>query len=149
MRLLLVLGAALVFAPTAIAHTDAASLRLEWPAQGTVTSGFGRDGTRWHPGIDIGTLYSLDITAAAPGRVLRVGEQTGYEGYGNVVEVNVGGGFTLLYAHLAGESVHRGDWVVAGERLGIAGCTGWCTGTHLHLELRYRGVATDPSLLLG
>jgi murein DD-endopeptidase MepM/ murein hydrolase activator NlpD len=149
MRLLLVLAAALVFAPAAVAHTDVASLRLAWPAQGTVTSGFGLDGARWHPGIDIGTLRALEITAAAPGRVLRVGEQTGYEGYGNVVEVNVGGGFTLLYAHLAAEFVRRGEWVVAGERLGTAGCTGWCTGTHLHFELRYRGVARDPSLLLG
>jgi murein DD-endopeptidase MepM/ murein hydrolase activator NlpD len=149
MRLLFVLAAALVFAPTAVAHTDVTSLRLAWPAQGAVTSGFGLDGARWHPGIDIGTLRSLDVTAAAPGRVLRIGEQTGYEGYGNVVEVNVGGGFTLLYAHLAGESVRSGEWVVAGERLGTAGCTGWCTGTHLHFELRYRGVAKDPSLLLG
>ena len=149
MRLPVVLAAALAFAPTAVAHTDTTSLRLEWPAQGIVTAGFGRDDARWHPGIDIGTLRSLDITAAAPGRVLRVGEQTGYEGYGNVVEVDVGGGFTLLYAHLADEAVHRGDWVVAGERLGTAGCTGWCTGTHLHFELRHRGVAADPSLLLG
>ena len=149
MRLLFVLAAALVVVPTAVAHTDETSLRLAWPAQGAVTSGFGLDGARWHPGIDIGTLRSLDVTAAAPGRVLRIGEQTGYEGYGNVVEVNVGGGFTLLYAHLAGESVRRGEWVVAGERLGTAGCTGWCTGTHLHFELRYRGVAKDPSLLLG
>src|SRR5918911_4744240 len=118
MRLLLALVAALVIAPAAFAHTDTVSLRFAWPAQGTVTSPYGQDGARWHPGIDIGMLQSLDVTAAAPGRVVRTGMQTGYEGYGNVVEVDVGGGFTLLYAHLAATSVYRGNWVVTGQRLG-------------------------------
>src|ERR671932_2539987 len=117
MRLLLAVFAALACAPVALAHTDGGrQLSFEWPAQGTVTSPFGEDGYRWHPGIDIGTLRSLDVTAAAPGRVLHVGMQPGFDGYGNVVEVDVGGDFTLLYAHLAGESVHRGEWVVTGER---------------------------------
>ena len=149
MRTLLALVAVLVLAPAAYAHTDSASLRFAWPARGTVTSPFGQDGARWHRGIDIGTLRSPAITAAAPGRVLRVGYQPGYDGYGNVVEIDVGGGFTLLYAHLAATSVYRGNWVVTGQRLGTAGCTGWCTGTHLHLEFRHRGVAKDPWLLLG
>src|ERR671933_608363 len=110
MRLLLGLAAALVVAPAAFAHTDTTSLRFAWPAIGTVTSPFGQDGGRWHPGIDI---------------------------------------CTLLYAHLAAPSVYRGNWVVTGQRLGTAGCTGWCTGTHLHFEFRYRGTPRDPSLLLG
>src|SRR5919202_4417616 len=149
MRLLLAVFAALACAPVALAHTDGGrQLSFEWPAQGTVTSPFGEDGYRWHPGIDIGTLRSLDVTAAAPGRVEAVGEQQGHEGYGNVVLVNVGSGFETLYAHLAAESVRRGDLVTAGERLGTAGCTGWCTGTHLHFELRYRGRAVDPTVLL-
>jgi murein DD-endopeptidase MepM/ murein hydrolase activator NlpD len=149
MRLLLALAAALAVAPVAHAHTDAPGLTFAWPAQGTVTSPYGQDGARWHPGIDIGMLRSLDVTAAAPGRVLRVGEQAGYEGYGNVVEVDLGSRLTLLYAHLAAEAVHPGAWVVTGQHLGTAGCTGWCTGTHLHFELRYRNRAIDPSALLG
>ena len=149
MRLLLAVFAALACAPVALAHTDGGrQLSFEWPAQGTVTSPFGEDGYRWHPGIDIGTLRSLDVTAAAPGRVEQVGEQRGYEGYGNVVLVNVGQGFETLYAHLATDSVRPGELVTAGERIGTAGCTGWCTGTHLHFELRYRDRAVDPTALL-
>src|SRR5437016_2112570 len=53
-----------------------------------------------------------------------------------------------LYAHLASVGVRPGDWVTAGEPLGVAGCTGWCTGTHLHFEVRARGRAVDPLPLL-
>ena len=113
-----------------------------WPAQGTVTAPFG-DG-RSHPGIDIGILRSPAVTAAQPGRVVAVGSRTGFEGYGNLVEVALGGGYVALYAHLAGWRVHVGEEVATGERLGTAGCTGWCTGTHLHFELRHRGRSVDP-----
>jgi hypothetical protein len=40
--------------------------------------------------------------------------------------------------------VQVGDQVAVGQRLGTAGCTGWCSGTHLHFELRFRGTAVDP-----
>jgi murein DD-endopeptidase MepM/ murein hydrolase activator NlpD len=35
-----------------------------------------------------------------------------------------------------------------GEQIGIAGCTGSCTGTHLHFELRYDGIPVDPTFLM-
>lgn len=114
----------------------------DWPAQGTVTGPFG-DG-RGHPGIDIGILRSLAVTAAQPGRVVAVGTPRGFEGYGNLVEVALGRGYVALYAHLSRASVHQGQQVVAGERIGVAGCTGWCTGTHLHFELRRFGQPVDP-----
>jgi murein DD-endopeptidase MepM/ murein hydrolase activator NlpD len=76
--------------------------------------------------------------------VLAVGEQRGYEGYGNLVQVAVGDGYTALYAHLAGWRVRVGDRVEAGQRIGTAGCTGSCSGTHLHFELRLRGQPVDP-----
>jgi murein DD-endopeptidase MepM/ murein hydrolase activator NlpD len=115
-----------------------------WPAAGTVTSPFGNDAGRWHPGIDIGMLRSGAVRAAEPGRVIAVGERRRYEGYGNVVQVAVGGGFTALYAHLAGWGVRVGDEIGAGQRIGTAGCTGWCSGEHLHFELRLRGVPVNP-----
>ena len=89
-----------------------------WPATGTVTSPFGDDAGRRHPGIDIGILRSLAVRAAEPGRVIDVGEQRGYEGYGNVVQVAVGHGYTALYAHLAGWRVRVGDEIEAGQRIG-------------------------------
>jgi murein DD-endopeptidase MepM/ murein hydrolase activator NlpD len=141
---------ALAFAAPAAAHTDSPhQLALDWPAQGTVTSPFGWDGARPHSGIDIGILRSLDVRAAAAGRVTAVGYQPGYEGYGNLVLVDVGRPFSTLYAHLTRATVRVGQVVAAGERLGIAGCTGWCTGTHLHFELRRSGLAIDPMALFA
>jgi murein DD-endopeptidase MepM/ murein hydrolase activator NlpD len=150
-RNLLILAAlaALLSPASAAAHTDAGwQVSLRWPAQGTITSPYGRDGYRWHPGLDIGSLRSLDVRAAAPGRVRLVGAPPGFSGYGTVVTIGVGGGFETLYAHLSTPRVRPGQVVEAGDPIGLAGCTGWCTGTHLHFELRYRGRAVDPTALL-
>jgi murein DD-endopeptidase MepM/ murein hydrolase activator NlpD len=140
---------ALALVAPAAAHTDSPhQLALAWPADGTITGPFGRDGGRPHSGIDIGILRSLTVRSAAPGRVTAVGYQPGFEGYGNLVLVDVGRPFELLYAHLAQATVEVGDLVAAGDRIGIAGCTGWCTGTHLHFELRRGGTPIDPLGLL-
>jgi murein DD-endopeptidase MepM/ murein hydrolase activator NlpD len=149
LRLAAAVAAALSCAAPAAAHTDGGvGLVMDWPASGAITRGFGYDGPEWHPGIDIGSLDSLDITAAAPGVVEAVGYQAGYEGYGNIVLVRLGGGIEALYAHLSSVRVAAGDVVAQGEKLGVAGCTGWCTGTHLHFELREDRVAFDPAPLL-
>jgi murein DD-endopeptidase MepM/ murein hydrolase activator NlpD len=141
--------AALACAAPAAAHTDdGPGLSFVWPASGTVTRGFGYDGAEWHPGIDIGSLRSLDVIAAGPGVVEAVGYAAGFDGYGNVVLVDLGYGLEALYAHLASVGVRVGEVVEAGRRLGTAGCTGYCTGTHLHFEVRERGIAFDPAPLL-
>ena len=149
LRLAAASAAVLICAAPAAAHPDdGTGLSLIWPAQGTVTRGFGYDGADWHPGIDIGTLTSLDVIAAAPGVVETVGYATGYEGYGNIVLVDLGSGLEALYAHLSSVAVKAGEVVATGQHLGLAGCTGYCTGTHLHFELRSLGVAFDPAPLL-
>jgi murein DD-endopeptidase MepM/ murein hydrolase activator NlpD len=149
LRLAAAAAAVLICAAPAAAHTDdGPGLFLVWPAVGTVTRGFGYDGAEWHPGIDIGTLLSLDVVAAAPGVVEAIGYPTGYEGYGNIVLVDLGQGVEALYAHLSEVGVKVGEQIATGQRLGLAGCTGYCTGTHLHFELRSHGVAFDPSPLL-
>ena len=143
----------LCLAPTAAARPDGPlqpflehqdRLVLEWPAYGTVTDGYGYRWGRMHLGLDIGLLRSLDVVAAAPGLVTATGWLPGYEGYGNVVLVDLGEGYSALYAHLTSVHVPVGRWVVRGEQLGQAGCTGSCTGTHLHFELRFRGRSVDP-----
>ena len=132
-----------------VLHVHAVQARQQFlaqpvmPAQGTITSPFGRDGARWHPGIDIGILRSLVVRAAVPGRVIDVGEVTGYEGYGKVVVVR-SRGFQEIYAHLAAWRVRVGQFVVPGQRIATAGCTGLCTGTHLHFEVRRNGTAVSP-----
>ena len=143
---------ALVCAGPAAAHTDGGwGLTLAWPAQGTVTRGFGWDATmsEFHTGVDIGSLRSLDVVAAAPGVVEATGYAYGYEGYGKIVLVDLGGGLEALYAHLESVAVPVGSWVAVGAHLGEAGCTGYCTGTHLHFEVRQDGVAIDPTPLLA
>jgi murein DD-endopeptidase MepM/ murein hydrolase activator NlpD len=143
---------AMVCAGPAAAHTDGGwGLTLAWPAQGTVTRGFGWDATmsEWHSGVDIGSLRSLDVVAAAPGVVEATGYVYGYDGYGKIVLVDLGGGLEALYAHLESVAVPVGVFVVVGQHLGEAGCTGYCTGTHLHFELRQDGVAIDPTPLLA
>ena len=150
--LLRLIGASVVvlaFASPAYAHTDGGwQLSLQWPASGTITRPFGDDDWGFHPGVDIGELRSLDVSAAAPGVVEAVGEPTGFEGYGRIVLVDLGYGFEALYAHLDQPLVAVGDEVTTGQKLGIAGCTGFCTGTHLHFELRESGTAVNPTALL-
>jgi murein DD-endopeptidase MepM/ murein hydrolase activator NlpD len=151
LRFAAVAAAASTFALPASAMTDGGrGLSLVWPADGVVTRGFGFDPVMgdFHPGIDIGTLRSLDVRAAGAGRIVAVGYPGGFEGYGEIVEVDMGFGLDALYAHLSSAAVRVGDVVAAGQKLGLAGCTGYCTGTHLHFELRSGGVAFDPGPLL-
>ena len=124
-------------------------LSLDWPADGSMTDGYGPRWGRMHLGIDVGILRSLDVRSAASGTVTAAGWLTGYEGYGNVVTVDIGSGYSLLYAHLSVSQVVPGQWLAAGEPVGQAGCTGSCTGTHLHFELRKNGVPIDPFPYLG
>ena len=137
---------ALALVPTASGRIGAGySTGLLWPADGTLTSPFGPRPEGFHPGIDIGSLRDLTVRAAIGGRVVTAGEASGYDGYGNVVVVSIGGGFTTMYAHLSRPLVKPGAAVRAGEVVGLAGCTGWCTGTHLHFELRdAAGAPMDP-----
>ncbi len=119
-----------------------------WPARGSLTDGFGERWGRLHAGIDIGILRDLEVVAARAGVVTRTGYLIGFEGYGNVVLVDLGGGLRALYAHLSRIHVRPGQWVSAGEPLGLAGCTGSCTGTHLHFELHRGGTPVNPLPLL-
>ena len=149
MRALLVVLGALALSPSAFAWTDGGrQLALEWPAEGRLNSPYGWDAGRSHSGLDIGVLRSLDVRAAEAGLVTKVGWITGYEGYGLIVEVQLNERYSTLYAHLARATVKPGQVVFAGDRLGIAGCTGWCTGTHLHFELRDRDRPIDPMPLI-
>src|SRR5205823_4647184 len=129
--------------PGGAERTDAAAgLRLDVSALGSVYLG----------GFTFAELARAgrveELRPGAPGRVRLVGAPAGFLGYGNVVVVALGGPFETVYAHLASARVSPGETVDAGEPIGVAGCTGWCTGTHLHFELRERGQAIDPSFLM-
>ena len=144
------LVAVLVLPASASARVaDGAGLGFLWPADGIVSSPFGPRAGGFHPGIDIGSLQSLTVRAASSGRVAAVGAIAGYEGYGNVVLLDIGGGFTTMYAHLTRPIARAGSLVARGDTIGIAGCTGWCTGTHLHFEVRDHGEPVNPIGFFG
>ncbi len=148
---LVVLLASLALAPAASARPDsAARLQMVWPASGTVTARFGEwRGNHRHAGIDIGMLRTLRLRAVTAGVVKRTGYAPGYEGYGKIVVVDLPGPYTALYAHLSRVSVRPGQRLRKGQRLGLAGCTGHCSGTHLHFEIEKRGVPVNPLAFLG
>ena len=102
--------AALLMPATAAGHTDAGwQMSLRWPADGTITSPFGRDGSRWHPGLDIGILRTLDVRAADDGVVVLAGYVPGYDGYGAIVAVEHRDGYSTVYAHLSQPLVRPGQ----------------------------------------
>jgi murein DD-endopeptidase MepM/ murein hydrolase activator NlpD len=148
---LVVLLLSLVAAPSASARIDgSARLQMVWPANGTITTGFGEwRGSHRHEGIDIGMLRDLRVQAVTKGVVSRTGYEAGYEGYGMIVVLDLPGPYNALYAHLGSVAVHEGERVTTGQRLGLAGCTGSCSGIHLHFEVRRSGVPVNPLQFLG
>jgi murein DD-endopeptidase MepM/ murein hydrolase activator NlpD len=114
------------------------------PLAGRLESGFGYRWGRLHAGLDIGVLGTDRVLAARGGVVTKVGYQPHYAGYGNVVVIRHGDGLSTLYAHLAAYGVRIGDEVERGESIGRAGCTGSCTGEHLHFEVRVKGKPVNP-----
>lgn len=148
---LVVLLLSLVVAPAASARMDgSARLQMVWPASGTVTAGFGEwRGSNRHDGIDIGMLRTLRLRAVTSGVVRKVGYVSGYAGYGQVVLLDLPGPYTALYAHLSSVGVRPGQQVRKGQRLGLAGCTGSCSGTHLHFEIKRAGRSVNPLPFLG
>ena len=148
---LVVLLASLVIAPVASARMDSAErLQMVWPAGGTVTAHFGEwRGSHRHDGIDIGMLRTLRLRAVTRGVVRKTGYVAGYEGYGKIVILDLPGPYTALYARLANVGVKRGQHIRKGQRLGLAGCTGSCSGTHLHFEIKRAGVSVNQMRFLG
>ena len=99
----------------------------------------------FHAGQDFGGAYMTPVYATAPGVVSFTGVRSGY---GNVVEVDHGGGFKTRYAHLQGISVARGQRVGVAQRIGAMGSTGRSTGVHLHYEIWVNGRVQDPNRFL-
>ena len=125
--------------------------RLAWPVGGEVTSPFGwrihpiLGGRRMHTGIDLGSVTGEPIRAAANGLVILAEE---WGGYGRAVVIDHGGGLSTLYGHQSSIAVSVGDEVLAGDVIGYIGCSGYCTGPHLHFEVREVGAPVDPMLYL-
>jgi murein DD-endopeptidase MepM/ murein hydrolase activator NlpD len=114
---------------------------LIWPVGGPVTSGFGMRWGRMHTGIDIAAGFGAPIVAAKSGTVISAGWNGGY---GQATIIDHGGGLSTLYGHQSKISVSDGQSVNQGQVIGYEGCTGHCTGPHVHFETRIDGSPQNP-----
>jgi murein DD-endopeptidase MepM/ murein hydrolase activator NlpD len=117
-----------------------------WPVSGPITSPFGMRWGTLHPGIDIGVPSGTPVHAAAGGKVVWCGWMSGY---GNLVMIDHGGGYATAYGHNTRVAVSCGEEVAQGQVISYSGCTGFCTGPHVHFEVRVNGTPVDPLTYLG
>ncbi|CAB1207338.1 M23 family metallopeptidase [Acinetobacter bouvetii] len=99
-----------------------------------------------HSGLDLSAASGTPIYATGPGVVTKSGWGTGY---GQYVEINHGNGYLTRYAHASRLVARVGDRVEAGEHIANVGCTGRCTGPHLHYEVVKDGQRKNPSTYLA
>lgn len=118
-----------------------------WPTRGRITSPFGyrrnpvNGRMHHHTGIDIANSTGTPIYATANGTV-SVAAYRG--GYGNLIIIEHGYGYSTYYAHLSRISVRPFQQVSRGQLIGYMGSTGQSTGPHLHYEVRVRGNPVNP-----
>jgi murein DD-endopeptidase MepM/ murein hydrolase activator NlpD len=93
-----------------------------------------------HYGLDIAADHGSRVRAASSGTVTFAGWKSNGGGY--QVWIAHGGGLYTTYNHMSGVSVGRGQQVAKGQQVGRIGCTGYCTGPHLHFEV-WRGPIWD------
>ena len=115
-----------------------------WPAAGFVSSPYGLrfNGTEFHQGIDIAADMGTPIVATADGVVTAAGWNGGY---GNMVDVDHGGGIVTRYGHASAVAVTVGQQVRRGEVIAYVGSTGRSTGPHVHYEVRVDGQPVNPA----
>jgi hypothetical protein len=129
-----------------------ASVPCIWPVKGWVTSGFGSRASPLtgepgrHMGVDIANEANTPIRATADGIVTYAGWELG--GYGRLVSVEHGYGYSTRYGHCCRLEVKVGDDVKQGQVVGYVGSTGRSTGSHCHYEVRIHGVPVDPEKYL-
>jgi murein DD-endopeptidase MepM/ murein hydrolase activator NlpD len=116
-----------------------------WPADSHFLSG--NDYWSGHLGIDIAAGEGAPVYAAASGVVTMA--QGGYNyGYGNVIQIDHGNGYSTVYAHLSNIGVGVCSSVSAGQWIGASGNTGNSQGAHLHFEVRQGGGFINPWFVL-
>lgn len=102
---------------------------------------FGEGPRRNHAGVDISAPRGTPIRASKAGTVVH---SAWYYDYGYSVILDHGGGVASLYGHVSKLLVSEGRPVDKGDTIALVGCTGRCTGNHLHFEIRVGGRAVDP-----
>ena len=117
------------------------------PIRGILTDGFGGRSDPFtgepstHQAIDISSSAGQPVRAPADGIVVKA---EWANGYGNVIYLAHGYGYSTRYGHLSGFKVKPGDKVKRGDVIGMVGSTGRSTGPHLHYEVRVNDQAVNP-----
>ena len=99
----------------------------------------------FHEGVDFIADIGAPVVAAAAG-VVTASEF--HPQYGNMIEIDHGGGLVTRYAHCSTRLARVGDVVMKGAKIAEVGSTGRATGPHLHFEVRHHGVPQDPARFL-
>ena len=113
-----------------------------------IASGFGSridpiyKTVKYHSGIDFSAPAGTKVYATGNGIVEYAGNQS--DGYGNKVIINHGFGYKTLYGHNSKLMVRKGQKVVRGQKIALAGSTGKSTGSHVHYEVMKNDVKIDP-----
>lgn len=94
-----------------------------------------------HKGVDFAGQMGSEVLAVATGVVTRAGPASGY---GNLVEINHGNGYSTRYGHNQEILVTVGDTVTRGQPIALMGSTGRSTGPHVHFEVLRNGQQIDP-----
>jgi len=119
-----------------------------WPVKGWVTSGFQRRTDpftgRWekHKGLDVATNEGTPIIAPSDGVVTYVGRKLGF---GKILSIDHGYGYTTRYGHNSRIVVKQGQRVSRGQVISFVGNTGKSTGPHLHYEIHKNGIPINPA----
>ncbi len=120
-----------------------------FPTTGTLTSPYGyrtEPYPSFHNGIDVAAPVGTPVYAAGAGTVISAGFK---QGYGYIVLIDHGYGYTTAYAHLSTILVEAGQVVEKGGLIAEMGSTGNSTGPHLHFEIRYEGATFDPITMVN
>jgi murein DD-endopeptidase MepM/ murein hydrolase activator NlpD len=125
-----------------------------WPleSKGRISSYFGYRfhpilrKRKYHSGMDIAAPYGLSILAADSGVVAFAGWNSGY---GKMIVLDHGSGFSTVYGHCSTLLVSQGQTITKGQPIAQVGSTGLSTGPHLHFEVRKKGVPVDPLMYLN
>ena len=118
-----------------------------WPAEGVLSSHFGRRktdvGSSNHQGIDIAGDKGDSIYAADGGEVILADRSV--SGYGLLVQILHDNGDVTYYAHNSEVLVAVGERVCQGQEIAKMGSTGVSSGVHCHFEIRIDGVPVNPT----
>jgi murein DD-endopeptidase MepM/ murein hydrolase activator NlpD len=95
-----------------------------------------------HTGIDFAAPEGTPIYATGDGVIEKADDAE--QGYGNHIVINHGFGYETLYGHMSRMAVTVGQKVKRGQIIGYVGCTGKCTGDHVHYEVIRNGQKINP-----